>query len=116
MALSINIAPIFPPTPLTATIQTLATIPTTGNNATVLTNGKIRFANTTGETLSVTAYGAPPAVAAGTNNAFAAGESVPANSHLDIAIPLLGAGYTLQALASSTGITVSQISGTVMSQ
>ena len=116
MALSINIAPIFPPTSLTTTALTLATIPATGTNATVLTNGKIRFANTTSGSLTVTAYGAPPGVAGGAINAFAQAESVAANAHLDVAIPLLPAGYTLQALASATGITASQISGVVMSQ
>ena len=117
MALTIDASPLFGPTSLTTTVTVLGTVPNTGANTTVLTNGQIRFSNTTGGSISITAYAVPVGVAPSSVNAFATTEPVAANSHVDMAIPLIQGGGSLQALASgNASIVAFQLSGVIVAQ
>lgn len=117
MALTIDATPLFGPTPLSTTVAILGTIPSTGANTTVLTNGQMRFTNITSGSITITAYAVPQGVAPSSVNAFADAEPVAANSHIDMAIPLIQAGGTLQAMASAnTSINAFQLSGVIVAQ
>ena len=57
-----------------------------------LRNGKMRFSNTTNASKTLTAYAVPFGGSAGSANAFMTAESLAANTHVDVDIPMLAAG------------------------
>jgi hypothetical protein len=94
---------MFEPLLLTAVVQTLFTAPasTNANFVAVVRRAKVRFSNTTAGALTVSAYAVPAGGTAGdTTNAFMVAESIPANTHVDVDVPMLMAGDFVQAKAS----------------
>jgi hypothetical protein len=113
--MTISYSSFFPPTVLGTSAATLYTMPTTPVSS-LLRGGRMRATNTTNSAQTVTLYAVPSAGTAGAGNAFASTVSVPANNYLDIDVPILPAGATLQALASApTSITVHMLAGGVYS-
>ena len=101
----------FAPTVLTLTAATLFTVPATPTT-TLMRGGRMRLTNTTGTATAVTAYAVPSAGTAGAANAFVSAKVVASNDYLDIDVPILPAGATLQALAgTAASITAHMISG-----
>ncbi len=98
----------FVPTVLGAVAGTLYTVPAN----LLLRGGRMRLTNTTAGAITVTAYAVPPAGSPAAGNAFVSAKSIAANDYLDIDVPLMPAGATLQALASAgTSITAHMLSG-----
>ena len=79
---------------------------------TLLRGGRIRLVNTTGAAVTATLYAVPSAGTAAAGNAFVSAKSIAANDYLDVDVPIMPAGATLQALASSaTSITAHMVGG-----
>lgn len=113
--MTISYSSFFPPTVLTTTAATLYTVPASPASS-LLRGGRVRAANTTGSAQTVTLYAVPSAGSAAAGNAFASAVSVPANSYLDIDVPIMPSGATLQALAgAATSITLHMLAGGVYS-
>jgi hypothetical protein len=96
----------------TGTIYTCPASPST----TVLKNGRVRLTNTTAGAVTATLYAVPSAGAAADSNAFMKAQSIPANSFVDVDLPTLAAGDTLQGLAgAATSITIHELGGVLYS-
>lgn len=116
MSYSLSFVQLFEPTVLTNAAATIFTAPATPANQ-ILSNGRMRFTNTSNATQAVTAYAVPVAGTAGPGNCFLNGESVAANNHIDVDIPVLKAGEFLQAFAgNASDVTVFALAGTLIAQ
>ncbi len=114
--MTISYLQFFAPIVLTTADQTIYTVPT-NPTSNLLRGGRVRFANSSSSAVQVTAY-AVPANAAPTSpgNVFAPNISVPINGFIDVDVPLLGPGDSIQALAgSNSAITMSAINGALFS-
>ena len=110
--MTITISQLFAPTVLTTSAATLYTLPTLAGTA--LPNLRVRFANTSGGAVTITAYAIQSGGSASAGTCCANAESIAANNHLDLDIPTLTAGGFFQALCSAnTSCTVSQLQGTL---
>ncbi len=113
--MTISITQLFAPAALTTGAVTYYTVPATPTSSTLI-NGMVRFTNVTAGAVTVTAYAVQAAGTADDSNAFMKAESLGANSHIDVPVPMLGAGGFLQALAGAgTSITISALNGVVFS-
>ena len=114
--MTISYIQLFEPIVLTTADQTLYTVPTTPNTN-LLRGGRIRFANSSASAVQVIAYAVPSGSSASApGNVFAPNLSVPINGFIDVDVPLLGPGDSIQALAGSgSAITVSAINGAIFS-
>ena len=114
--MAITYKKFFQPTVLTvsaATLFTVDTLPAT----TLLRGGRVRLTNTTGTAVPVTLYAVPVSGSAGAGNVlFPAAMVVPANNYLDVDLPIMAAGDTLQGLAgTASAIVVHAIAGGLFS-
>jgi hypothetical protein len=113
MAVSIGV--LFSPTVLTGSVATIYTVPATPTTTT-LANGRVRFTNTANAPVSVTWYAVPASGTAGPGNCQGNAESIAANAHVDVDVPLMGPGGTIQALAGTANdITMSALAGVLFS-
>ena len=104
---------LFSPGVLPNAVGIVYTCPTLTPSA-VLKNGRVRFTNTTGGSVTVTAHAVSVGGTPGANNMFLNAVPIPGNGFLDVDIPTLAAGDTFQAFASAAAsITVSEIGGVV---
>jgi hypothetical protein len=83
-----------------AAADTLFTLPTSPAN-TVLRNGRIRFVNTTAGFVTIKAWAVPPAGATADANVMLPTTSVGVNGFVDVDVPMLPAGYSVQAQAGA---------------
>lgn len=103
---------LFEPTQLGTTITTIFTAqadPTT----TVIKNMRIRLTNTSSSVLQATLYCVPSGSSASTANQFLCQSGVAVNGYVDIDVPSMAAGDSLQGLASGAGITVHEMAGMI---
>lgn len=108
--MAVQVLQMFPPTVLTTSAATLYT--SSGLSSSITQQGRIRFTNTSGAVVSVTAYAVPTGGTAGVGNCFCDAEAVPAGKSLDIDVPSLIFGQFVQALASAnTSVTVQAMAG-----
>ena len=113
--MALSFTQLFAAAALTNAAVTYYTVPATPTSS-VLMNGRVRFTNVTAGAITVTAYAIQIAGSAADSNAFMKAESIAANSHVDVDVPLLAAGGFLQALASAgTSITITALSGVIFS-
>ena len=113
MAVSIGV--LFNPTVLTGSAATIYTVPSTPSSTTLI-NGRVRFTNTSNATQAVTWYAVPNGGSAGAGNCQGNAETIAANAHLDIDVPLLGPGGFLQAFAGNASeVTMSALAGILTS-
>jgi hypothetical protein len=113
--MTISYSALFAPTVLTTSAATLFTAPSTPTT-TLLRGGRMRFTNTTGGAVTVTAHAIPSGGSAAPGNMFLNAKSVAANDYLDIDIPILGPGGFVQALAgANTSITAFALAGSYFS-
>lgn len=104
---------LFSPRALPNAVAVIYTCPASPPSA-CLKNGRVRFTNTTGGAITVTAYTTAPAVLPAASNMFLNAVSIAANGFLDVNLPTLGAGDSFQAFASAAAsITVSEIGGVI---
>ena len=111
--MSISYSTFFAPTVLGTAAATLYAVPATP--ASVLLRGaRLRLTNTTSGPVAATVYAVPSAGTAGTGNAFVAGKTIAGNDYLDIDVPIMGPGATLQALAGvGAALTAHMLSGSL---
>lgn len=114
--MALSFSQLFAPTVVSnASNTTLYTVPS--DPATTIARGvRVRFANVTGSAATVRAWAVPSAGTAANGNTVLPTVSVPANDYLDVQIPVLAAGNTLQALAgTATAITATCLDGFLQS-
>ena len=113
--MTISYSKFFDPVVLGAAASTLYTVPATPATN-LLRGGRVRLVNTTAGSVTVTLYAVPAAGAVGVGNAFVSGKSIGGNDYLDVDVPILPAGATLQGLAgAAASITAHMISGSLFS-
>lgn len=114
--MTITYIQLFEPITLTTSVQTIYTVPNTPTTN-LLRGGRIRFANSSGSAVQISAYAVPAgSTTEAPGNVFAPNLSVPSNGFIDVDVPLLGPGDSIQALAGSgSAITVSAINGALFS-
>lgn len=113
--MSITYSAFFAPQQLGTSAATLFTAPTSPAS-TLLRGGRIRFTNTTGAAVTVTAHAIPSGGTASAANMFLSAKSIAANDFLDVDVPILGPGGFVQALAgAATSITAHALSGSYFS-
>jgi len=95
--------------------ETLFTIPASpGTN--LLRNGRVRFSNYTAGAVTIEAWSVPSGDTEGDDNICLPVTSLPANSYLDLDIPVLAAGGFFSAQAgAATSITATQLDGFIQS-
>ena len=98
-----------------AAVETLYTVPSTPTT-TVLRNARVRFTNTTGGAVTISAHAVPSGGTAADDNAFLKTYSIAANDYIDIDVPEMAAGGILQAQAgAATSITAFSLGGVLYS-
>lgn len=113
--MAVLITSLFASSQLTGSATTFYTVPSQPTT-TVLSRGRVRFTNTDSASHAITAYAVPSGGAAGVGNVFMDAESVAANSHVDVDLPLMGPGATLQAFADTASkVTILPIDGVLFS-
>lgn len=111
--MSISYSNFFAPTVLTTSAATLATVPASPA-ATLLRGGRVRLVNTSVGAVTATLYAVPSGGSAGVGNAFLSAKSIAAGDFLDVDVPIMPAGSTLQGLASAgTSITAHMLAGSL---
>lgn len=109
--MSIYYDKFFVPTVLGVAASTLMTVPASPAS-TLLRGGRMRLTNTTAAPVTATVYAVPPAGTAGAGNSFITAKTISANDFLDLDVPIMPGGATLQALAgAATSITAHMIAG-----
>jgi hypothetical protein len=99
-----------------AAADTLFTIPAAYPSSTILRNGRVRFANTSGAAVTIEVWAVPDGDTAANDNKILPTYSIPANSYIDLDLPYMGLGAMLQAKAgAATSITASFINGFLQS-
>lgn len=113
MAVSIGV--LFNPTVLTGSAAVIYTVPASPSTTTLI-NGRVRFTNTSNASQAITWYAVPSAGSPGAGNCQGNAETVAANAHLDIDVPLMGPNWTIQAFAGNASeVTVSALAGVLTS-
>ena len=98
-----------------AAADTLFTVPSSPT-ASILRNGRVRFANTTAGAVTIKAWAVPTAGAASDANVILPITSIAANSYIDLDVPIMSAGAFMQAQAgAATSITATHIDGFIQS-
>lgn len=109
--MTVSVVQMFPPTVLTTSPATLYSLMEGGPTA-LLQRGRIRFANTSAGTVVVTAYVVPLDDTPGDGNDFCPGLAVAPHTNLDVDVPVLNLGMSIQAKAdTATAITASSLDG-----
>ena len=106
---------LFASAQLPGSVAAFCTLP--GTPANVVASGvRVRLTNTDTASHAVTLYAVPAFGAADASTECLAAESVGGNTHLDVDLPVLGAGGTYQGFADTADkITVSQLAGVLIS-
>ena len=113
--MALTFTKLFQPSQLPATVTTIFTMPLLPIT-TALKNGRVRLTNTTAGAVSATLYAVPSGGAAGVGNMFLSGTSVSPNGYLDIDIPDMAYGDTLQGFASAgASLTIHELGGVLYS-
>lgn len=98
-----------------AAAETLYTVPATPTNS-ILRNGRVRFSNPTAGAVTIKAWAVPSAGSATDTNCILPTVSIAANGFLDVDIPVIAAGGTIQAQAgAATSISATCLDGFVQS-
>lgn len=116
MATTLSFGKLFEPNQVdNAAAETLYTVPAAPSTS-LLRNGRVRFSNTTTGAVTIKAWAVPVSGAAADTNVILPTYSVPANSYIDLDLPLMKAGDFLQAQAgAATSISASLIDGVLYS-
>lgn len=113
--MAINYQKFFAPTTLTAALTVIYTVPASPASN-LFRGGRVRLTNTTTTPKTARIHAVPSAGSAADGNAFFFDQTVPASSYLDVDVPIMAAGDTLQALASATpGVNIQALTGGVFS-
>ena len=113
--MTISYSSFFAPVQLAATAGLIYTTPTTPTS-TLLRGGRVRLTNNTATAATATLYAVPNGGSVGVSNVFVSAKSIAGNDFLDVDVPILPAGASLQGLSgTANAITVHMISGSLFS-
>lgn len=113
--MTISYNQFFAPTQLGTTAAVLLTVPE-APTTTLLRGGRVRLTNTTGAAVTATLHAVPSAGTPSAANAIVFAKSIGANDYLDVDLPIMPAGATLQGLAgAATSLTVHMLGGSLYS-
>jgi hypothetical protein len=113
--MALTFTKLFQPQQLPLAVTTIFTMPLLPTS-TALKNGRVRLTNTTVGAISATLYAVPSGGTAGAANLFLSGTAISPNGYLDIDIPDLAYGDTLQGFASAAAsITIHELGGVMYS-
>lgn len=109
--MAFTFVPLFSPQQLGTGAATITTVPSSPST-TFLTGGVVKLANTTAGAVTATLYAVPNAGSPTDTNTFFPTTSIPANTSLDVTVPQIGAGGTIQGKAgAATSISITPVSG-----
>lgn len=107
--MALDYSRLFAPQQLGTSASTLFTL-----TAGTLRNLSIKLVNTTAGAITVTGYVVPTSDTAADDTTFISAESIPSNSYIEVNVPKMISGDSLQMLASgATSITVYELDGVV---
>lgn len=113
--MAVQVTPLFSPTQLAASVGTIYAMPTSPTTL-ALAQGMIRFTNTSAGSRAITWYAVPSGGTAGASNCQMNAEALAANAHVDISVPVLGPGGSIQAFADAANdVTISCLGGNLFS-
>lgn len=113
--MAISYAKFFAPTVLTTSAVIIYTVPTSPASS-LLRGTRVRLTNTTVTAKTARLHAVPAAGAVADANAFFFDQTIPADGFVDVDVPIMAAGDTIQALASATpGVNIQAIAGGVFS-
>lgn len=113
--MAINYQKFFPPTTLTLSAAVIYTVPATPVSN-LFRGGRVRLTNSTSTPKTARLHAVPAAGALSDANAFFFDQTVPAFGYVDVDVPIMAAGDTIQALASATpGVNIQVMTGGVFS-
>lgn len=113
--MTISYSSFFAPTVLGTAAAILATVPA-APTTTLLRGGRVRLTNTTAGAVTATVYAVPSGGSPAAGNAVISAKSIAANDYLDVDIPIMPAGSTLQALAgAAASVTCHMLGGSLYS-
>ncbi len=113
--MAISYQKLFPPTLLTTSDATIYTVPSVPAS-TLLRNARVRLTNFTTVATTGRVHAVPSAGSISTTNAFFYEITVPANDYVDVDVPIMAAGDTIQARAGTTSaVNIQAISGGLFS-
>lgn len=99
--MAINYQKFFPPTVLGVGAAIIYTVPATPTSN-LFRGGRVRLTNTTNTPKTARVHAVPAAGALADANAFFFDQTIPAFGYIDVDVPILGAGDSIQALASAS--------------
>lgn len=113
--MAINYQKFFAPQTLILTATVIYTVPVTPISN-LFRGGRVRLTNSTSSPKTARLHAVPAAGALADVNAFFFDQTIPAFGYVDIDVPIMGAGDTLQGLASATpGVGIQVMTGGVFS-
>lgn len=113
--MAINYQKFFAPQVLAVTVAVIYTVPATPISN-LFRGGRVRLTNATSAPKTARLHAVPAAGAVADVNAFFFDQTVPAFGYIDVDVPILAAGDTIQGLASATpGVGIQAMTGGVFS-
>lgn len=113
--MSINYQKFFAPTTLTTSAVVIYTV-SASPSSNLFRGGRVRLTNSTSAPKTARLHAVPASGAVADVNAFFFDQTVPAFGYVDVDVPILAAGDTIQALASATpGVGIQAMTGGVFS-
>jgi len=113
--MAINYQKFFAPQTLTTSAAVIYTVPATPVSN-LFRGGRVRLTNSTNAPKTARLHAVPASGAVADVNAFFFDQTVPAFGYVDVDVPILAAGDTLQGLASATpGVGIQAMTGGVFS-
>ena len=113
--MAISYQKFFQPVVLNTSISTIYTVGVSPASN-LLRGGRVRLTNTTTTPKTARVYAVPSGNTAIDGNAFFFDQTIPANGYVDIDVPIMAAGDSIQALASATpGVNIQALAGGVFS-
>lgn len=113
--MAINYQKFFEPRTLILTAAVVYTVPLTPVSN-LFRGGRVRLTNSTNAPKTARLHAVPASGAVADVNAFFFDQTVPAFGYVDVDVPIMAAGDTLQGLASVTpGISIQAMTGGVFS-
>lgn len=109
--MTLSITQLFAPTQLSTVATPIYVVPTTNPN-TVLKGGAVRFTNVSTGSRKITAYACQAGTTPQPGNIFLNQETLNANAHVDILLPVLAAGGQLEAFTDQAmSVNIFQLDG-----
>ena len=102
--MTVQVIKMFDPSTLNKAQYVLYSVPT--DAAYVLSNARIRFANSDSIAHSIYAYGVPIGQGPSSSNVFLPPVSLASSSYMDVDVPELGPGGSLIAISDADGAVV----------